>query len=55
MAVKVTKGKYAMALYPKNYVTRSTTYMESFIIVSKIAQYRTMPLYYQVNSYIYNC
>ena len=35
MAVKV---KYAMALYPKNYITRSTTYMESFIIVSKIAQ-----------------
>ena len=28
----------AMALYPKNYITRSTTYMESFIIVSKIAQ-----------------
>ena len=35
MAVKVTKVKYVMALY---HVTRSTTYMESFIIVSKIAQ-----------------
>ena len=27
--------KYAMALYQKIYVTRSTNYMESFIIVSK--------------------
>ena len=33
-----SKVKYVMALYPKNYVTRSKTYMESFIIVSKIAQ-----------------
>ena len=39
MAVKVTKKvKYAMALYHKINVTRSTFYMEGFILFSKNAQ-----------------
>ena len=39
MAVKVTKKvKYAMALYHKINVARSTFYMESFILFSKSAQ-----------------
>ena len=47
------KVKYAMALSPKNYVTRSTTCMESFIIVSKIAQLLHLPLCYNVMQVAY--
>ena len=39
MAVKVTKKvKYTMALYHKINVTKSTFYMESFMLFSKSAQ-----------------
>ena len=39
MTVKVIKKvKYAMALYHKINVTRSTFYMESFMLFSKSAQ-----------------
>ena len=39
MAVKVTKKvKYAMALYYKINVTRSTFYMENFMLFSNSAQ-----------------
>ena len=41
------KGQIYDGSISKNYVTKSTPYMESFIIVSKIAQLsRTMLLYY---------
>ena len=38
MAVKVTKGQICNGIVSKEYVTRNTTFMESFIIVSKNAQ-----------------
>ena len=37
-AIKFTKVKYTMALYQNINVTRSTIYMESFLIVSQNAQ-----------------
>ena len=40
MAVKVTKKvKYATALYHKINATRSTSYMESFMLFSKSAHF----------------
>ena len=53
MAVKVTKKvKYVVALYHKINVTRSTFYMESFMLFSKSAQpsqYGVLLLYMHVN------
>ena len=53
MAVKVTKKvKYAMILYHKINVMRSTLYMESVMLFSRSAQplqYAVLLLYIQVN------
>ena len=46
MAVKVTKKvKYATALYHKINATRSTFYMENFMLFQKVHTFQTMPPY----------
>ena len=51
IAVKVTKMvKHAMALYHEINSTRSTFYVESFMLFQEVHSFRIMPLYYY---YIY--